>query len=72
MAIDPRKYGPTRGELVFRLVFSLAALALLGLGIALVGVPSGPAFVEIMLFGGVFLAGSAVWSARRLIKRLHP
>jgi hypothetical protein len=70
--MDPRKYGPTRGELQFRLAFSLAGLALLGAGTAVMGVPSGPAFAEIFLFVGAFFGGTAVWSLRRLMKGLHP
>jgi hypothetical protein len=70
--MDPRKYGPTRGELQFRLAFSLGGLALLAGGTAVMGIPSGPAFVELFLFIGVFFAGTAVWSLRRLIKGLHP
>ena len=57
---------------MFRLGFSLCGLALLGVAILRMGVPSGPAFAEVLLFGGLFLAGSAVWSARRLLLRLHP
>ena len=72
MAIDPRKFGPTRGELVFRLVCGLAGLALLAVAVAIHGIPQGPAFAEVGLFGGLFLGGTVVWSARRLILRLHP
>jgi hypothetical protein len=72
MAVDPRKYGPTRGELVFRLAFSLMGLGLLGLAMVVQGIPRGPAFAEIVLFIGLFFSGSAVWSVRRLLLRLHP
>jgi hypothetical protein len=63
------KYGPSRGELVFRLVFSLAGLAFLAVALAIHGVPTGPAFVELGLLAGGFLGGSAVWSAWRLLRR---
>lgn len=72
MSIDPRRFGPTRGELWFRLAFGLAGLAVLGLAIALRGFPTGPALVEVGGIAGVFLGGTVVWSAWRLIRRLHP
>ena len=61
------KFGPTRGEHLFRPIFSLAALPLLGLAIWTHGL-QGPAMVEIGLFGGGFLIGSAAWSAWNLWK----
>jgi len=72
VAIDPRRFGPTRGELVFRLVCGLAGLALMAVVFWTHGIPEGPAFAEVGLFGGLFLGGTVVWSARRLILRLHP
>lgn len=72
MAIDPRRYGPSRGELIFRLVFSCAGLVALLLAVAITGIPSGPALVELFGVAGLFLGGTAVWAARRLILRLHP
>jgi len=70
MAVDPRKYGPTRGELWFRLGFGPAGLALLA--VAVRGFPAGPAKVEVGGIAGVFPGGTVVMSARRLIRRLHP
>lgn len=72
MAIDPRKYGPTRGELLFRFCVSLGLVALLGLAFALQGLPRGLAMVELLLFIGAFAGGTALWALRRLILRLHP
>jgi hypothetical protein len=63
------KYGPSRGELIFRLVFSLAGLVFLAVALAIHGVPTGPAFVELGLLAGGFLGGTAVWSAWRLLRR---
>lgn len=60
------RFGPGRGELRFRLVASLAGLALLG--VAAVLRPAGPAWVEIVALGGAFFGGTAVWSARALLK----
>ena len=70
--VDPRKFGPTRGELWFRLGFSLLGLAALGVAVTLRGLPSGPAMAEIGFIAGGFFIGSTIWSARRLILRLHP
>lgn len=67
-----RKYGPGRKELWFRLCFALAGLCGLGLAFALHGLPDGPALFEVFGFGGLFLGGTAIWSARRLIRRDHP
>jgi Na+/melibiose symporter-like transporter len=72
MGIDPRKYGPTRGELKFRLAFSVAALLFLAVAIATTGIPSVPAMVELFGIAGLFLVGTIVWCVRRLILRLHP
>lgn len=72
MAVDPRKFGPTRGELWFRLGFSLCGLVLLAVAVAVRGFPAGPAMVEVGGIAGLFLGGTAIWSARRLIRRLHP
>lgn len=67
-----RKYGPGRGELWFRFWFSVAGLVVLVGVWATGGLPGGPALVEIFGFGGLFLAGTAIWAARRLIRRDHP
>lgn len=72
MAIDPRRFGPTRGELWFRLAFSVAGLAFLLVAVAITGIPTGPALFELFGIIGLFLGGTSVWSARRLILRLHP
>ncbi len=63
------KYGPTRGELRFRLIFSVAGLALTLVALFAHGVPSAPALVEVLGIAGLFFGGTAVWSARRLLRR---
>lgn len=65
------KYGPSRGEYIFRLIASLAGLALLGVAIAVRGV-EGAAWIEIVGIGGGFLGGSAIWSAWQLFRRPKP
>ncbi len=70
--MDPRKYGPTRGELLFRFCVSLGLIALLGGAFVVQGLPRGLAMVELLLFIGAFAGGTALWALRRLILRLHP
>lgn len=72
MGPDPRKYGPTRPELWFRLVFGLAGLGLLVFAMLHRGFPVGPAMIEVAGLAGLFLGGTVLWSARRLALRLHP
>ena len=62
-------FGPTRGELRFRLVFSLAGLALMLFALFYRGVPTGPAFVEVVGLAGLFFGGTAIWTIRKLMKR---
>jgi xanthosine utilization system XapX-like protein len=63
------KYGPSRGELKFRLAVSLAGLALMLFALFYRGIPSGPAFVEVVGMAGLFFGGTAVWSAWQLRRR---
>lgn len=67
-----KKFGPTRGEHIFRLSAGLAGLALLAGVLLYMGIPEGPALVELFGFGGLFFAGTAGWSAWKLITRDHP
>ena len=60
--------GPTRGELLFRLIFSVVGLALLGVALTVRGVPSGPALFEVIGVAGVFFGATALWSAWKLLK----
>jgi len=62
------KYGPTRGEHLFRLIFSLFGLGCIGVLFAVHGVPRGPGLVEVVGIAGAFFGGSAVWSARALLR----
>ena len=60
-------FGPTRGELKFRLIASLAGLAFLVGGFLRTGI-FGIASLEIVIIGGAFFGGSAIWSAWTLWK----
>ncbi len=61
------RFGPSRGELKFRLIASLAGLAFLIGGFARTGI-FGIASLEIVIIGGAFFGGSALWSAWQLWK----
>lgn len=62
------KFGPSRGELWFRLVFSIAGLVLLVVAVQLRGV-GGMAWVEIVGMSTLFFGGTAIWTIRKLIRR---
>ncbi|AWD22214.1 hypothetical protein [Fuscovulum blasticum] len=66
------KYGPTRGELWFRLVVSVLGLAFLGAAIFLRGLPDGPALVEVVGVALALFGGTAIWTIKRMIRREHP
>ncbi len=68
MSRDPYRFGPSRGELKFRLVVSVAGFALMVFALFYRGIPEGPAIVEVVGLAGLFFGGSAVWSAIRLWK----
>lgn len=65
-------FGPTRGELWFRLVVSLGGLGLVGAMVALRGIPAGPGLVEVLAIPLALFGGTVVMSARRLIRHDHP
>ncbi len=65
------KFAPTAAELKFRLAFSLAGLGLIAGALIYRGLPTGPAFVEVMIFSTAFFGGTAVWTIRKLIKGEH-
>lgn len=58
--------GPTRNELWFRLVFSLAGLALLVVAVLVRGISNAAGLIEVVGIAGVFFGGTAIWSALRL------
>ena len=62
------KFGPTRGELRFRIVVSILGLAFMGCAVWYRGLPQGPALVEVVGLASVFFGGTLVLSLRRLMK----
>lgn len=65
-------YGPTRGELWFRVVVSLAGLGLVGVMLAVRGIPTGPGLIEALGIPLALFGGTIFFSAWKLIKRDHP
>lgn len=61
------KYGPTVGELRFRIAVSVAGLAFMGFAVWYRGIPRGPALVEVVGLATLFFGGTLVLSVRRLI-----
>lgn len=62
------KYGPTRGELKFRLAFSLAGLGLLAAALMLRGLPEGPGLIEVVGVAGLFFGLTALSAIRGLMR----
>ena len=66
------KYGPTRGDLLFRLAVSLAGLAILAAAIAYRGWPRGPGGWEAVGIAGLFFGGTTVWTLKKQIRKDQP
>ena len=62
------KYGPGRAEWRFRLIASLCGLGAMIGALAYRGIPTGPAFVEVVGIAGLFFGGTAVLSLINLRK----
>lgn len=62
------KYGPTRGELKFRIMVSILGLGLMGFAVWYRGIPHGPALVEVVGLASVFFGGTLIFSVRQLLK----
>lgn len=59
------KYGPTKGELRFRIGFSILGLMMVGFALWWRGLPTGPAGFEAIVSGGLFFLGTLGWSIYR-------
>jgi len=60
------EFGPTRGELWFRLAFSLGGLAMMGFALWYRGIPDGPALIEVVGLASLFFGGTTLWTLRKL------
>jgi len=63
------KFGPSRGEVWFWLVFSVLGLAMMGFALWYRGIPEGPALFEGVGLAGAFFGGTAVWTWVNLWRR---
>ncbi len=63
-----KRHGPTRGEHLFRLSASLAALVVFGVAAWVRGVSINIVTVELAMITVAFFGGSAAWSAWHLWK----
>ncbi len=68
MGLVMQDYGPSRGELWFRIAIAVLGLCLIAYVVGVRGVPSGPALVEVVGFGGLFFGGTLYFAVRRLWK----
>lgn len=66
---EKRKFGPTRGEYIFRACSGAGILALVGFALVAKGMPSGLVTSESILFGTAFALFLLVHSSWKLIKR---
>ncbi|MEL6617931.1 MAG: hypothetical protein AAFY39_10835 [Pseudomonadota bacterium] len=66
-----KKYGPSRGDLKFRLWFSVAGLAMLAGVLIYRGLPRDPAGYETIGLATLFFGGTFVWTLRKLIRKDH-
>ena len=69
---DKNKFGPNKGDLLFRLGVAIAGLFLVAGAIAYRGLPTGPGGWEAIGFAILFFGGTLLWSLRKLIKKDYP
>ena len=65
-------FGPTRGQLWFRVVVSLAGVGLVAVMVVVRGIPTGPGLVEALGIPLLLFGGTALWSGRKLFRRTIP
>lgn len=66
------KYGPTRSELKMWLLLSIVGYGVVIIALVKHGIPTGPAFFEVVALPGLFLSYLFFRSVKRLIRREHP
>ncbi len=69
---EPRRFGPTRGELWVWLAISIGGFAMVVAAVAVRGMPSGPALIEVFALPGLLFGWLGGRSVVRLIRRDHP
>ena len=65
------KHGPTRGDLIFRLGFSLIGQALVGAALLYRGLPTGPGGWEAIGIATLFFGGTCGWTLWKLVRGDH-
>lgn len=71
-AKNPWRFAPTRGELWFWLWVSLGGFVLMGVALAVRGIPKGPAIAEVVGLATVVFGYLGGRSIKRLIRGEHP
>jgi hypothetical protein len=66
------KYGPTRGDLRFRLVFSIIGLAMTAGALVYHGLPTSAGAWEAIGIATLFFGGTFIWTLIKLIRKDHP
>ncbi len=69
---NPFRYGPTRGELWFWLVASVAGLGFMAYVFGVRGMPGGPALIELIGLPALLFCYLGGRSVKRLMRREHP
>ena len=59
-------FGPTRGEILFRLTVSLLALVMLAVAVSLRGIPGDTTIAQALGLAAIFLASSTYWNLRAM------
>lgn len=67
-----RKFGPSRGELLFRLIAGVLGLVLVAGASLYLRATSQAHLGELLVFGLAFFGGTAIWAGWKLIRRDHP
>lgn len=66
-----RRFGPSRGEHVFRLIAGLLGLALIAGASVYLHMHKDTHLGELLIFGLAFFGGTTLWSGWKLIRRDH-
>ncbi|MEM6889548.1 MAG: hypothetical protein AAF636_15605 [Pseudomonadota bacterium] len=72
MTPPQRKFGPTKGELQFRVGLSGSGLLALVAAVLYRGWPAGFAMIEVITIGALFFGGTLFFSLRKLLRGDYP